>query len=545
MNFIKNYWPVIIATILLLLTLTTLMQKSIKQNNGHFIYGLDDAYIHMAMAKNFSQHGVWGVTKYGFSSSSSSLLWTLALSVIYLIFGVDEMTPLKLNIFFAIFSVFVLYIILRKFKLSTFYSFVVLLFVIYLTPLPTLIFSGMEHIAHTIITICFIYLTANVLTNKSSKENNTMLNNKIFLLLLSPFVVMARYEGLFLIFTVCLLFVVRNKIRYSFLLLGISVIPLVIHGLLSILNGWYFLPNSVLFKGTFPTSFNLNAIIYFIVYHGYKKMVQAPHIVFLLIWSLIIIHLLSIKKTDDWRAYTVMLTTYIITLLLHMQFAKIGWLYRYDAYLVASGVFVITIPISSLFPKISSAALLRKSLFKYILLIFFIPLGFSLVQRSFFALSVDTVQATKNIYEQQYQMGLFIRKFYEGRAIAVNDIGAICYLSDIKLLDLWGISDLDIAKLIIDKNYNADQVHKLARVKDVKIAIAYDWALKDCDPHSAYGIPPQWTRVGQWTIQENIVCSDNNVSFYAVDPSESNVLLRNLKMFSHQLPKDVIQYYIK
>ena len=66
-------------------------------NDGHIIYALDDAYIHMAIAKNFSQKGVWGVTDEGFSSSSSSLLYTLLLSLIFL-FGPNEIAPLIINL---------------------------------------------------------------------------------------------------------------------------------------------------------------------------------------------------------------------------------------------------------------------------------------------------------------------------------------------------------------------------------------------------------------------------------------------------------------
>jgi hypothetical protein len=33
----------------------------LRQTNGHFVYSLDDPYIHLAVAKNLARHGVWGV----------------------------------------------------------------------------------------------------------------------------------------------------------------------------------------------------------------------------------------------------------------------------------------------------------------------------------------------------------------------------------------------------------------------------------------------------------------------------------------------------
>ena len=51
-------------------------------------------------------------------------------------------------------------------------------------------------------------------------------------------------------------------------------------------------------------------------------------------------------------------------------------------------------------------------------------------------------QASKNIYEQQYQMGLFLETFYSSEKVAANDIGAIHFLADIQCLDLWKILQL-------------------------------------------------------------------------------------------------------
>jgi len=96
-----RHWPVLAAIIILWCTVLLLLILSVRQNQGHLVYALDDPYIHMAIAKNFAQHGVWGVTRYEFSSSSSSLLWTVLLSAIYLIFGTNEIAPLVLNVIVA------------------------------------------------------------------------------------------------------------------------------------------------------------------------------------------------------------------------------------------------------------------------------------------------------------------------------------------------------------------------------------------------------------------------------------------------------------
>src|SRR3972149_8214012 len=150
---ISRHWPLILSVIILWLTVAILLTLSIKKNEGHIIYALDDPYIHMAIAKNFSQHGVWGITKYEFSSSSSSLLWTFLLSLIYFIFGINEISPLILNIVFATSIIFLIHTMLIKQKLPSLYILICTFSIIFIPPLPALIFIGMEHILHALITI--------------------------------------------------------------------------------------------------------------------------------------------------------------------------------------------------------------------------------------------------------------------------------------------------------------------------------------------------------------------------------------------------------
>lgn len=135
MPTIKKHWALIASIALLWITVAVLLILSIKQNQGHLVYAIDDCYIHMAISKNIAQHGVWGVTKYGFTSSSSSLLWTLLLSFIYFLVGVNEVTPFILNVIFATLTICLVYVLLRRYELPTFYTFVALLSIIFFTTL--------------------------------------------------------------------------------------------------------------------------------------------------------------------------------------------------------------------------------------------------------------------------------------------------------------------------------------------------------------------------------------------------------------------------
>lgn len=531
-NIIKKHWPLIIALGVLWVTITTLLILSIKQNQGHLVYTLDDPYIHMSIAKNFAQYGVWGITKYEFSSSSSSLLWTLLLSLNYFLFGANEVSPFILNFIFATLIVFGTYLLLRKYTSRAVFTLTVLLSIIFFTPLAPIVFCGQEHTMHAYFTILSVYLSAKIL----SDEKSTTSKEYILLLILLPLVTMARYEGLFLVFVICILFILRRKLLHSLCLGGVGILPIVIYGTISILNGWYFLPNPVLLKGNMPDFSSLKGVIRSLGYSIYQQMLGNPHILFLVIAALIVFIFHYSMEKRIWKEDRIMILIFIATTLLHMQFASTGWFFRYEAYLVTLGIIVIAIGMHEHLPEKFSFKIHRSLIPKYIaiaLVILIIILPFA--ERAGSSLK-NTPQATTNIYEQQYQMGLFLREFYQGDAVAANDVGAINYIADIECLDLWGLANLEVAKLRREGSYDTQQIYNLAKQKSVKIAIVYDhW-------FGRYGgIPPQWIKVGEWKISNNVVCGGDTISFYAVDPLEKDNLIKNLRDFSYRLPNDVVQ----
>ena len=90
--------PLVLASVLYLAAVAWLVAAGIALSDGTFTYPLDDTYIHLAVAKNVVQHGVWGVNAHEAVSASSSPLWTVLLSLGGAIGIPLDWLPLVLNV---------------------------------------------------------------------------------------------------------------------------------------------------------------------------------------------------------------------------------------------------------------------------------------------------------------------------------------------------------------------------------------------------------------------------------------------------------------
>lgn len=537
MRIVKFHWPVILAMAVLWITVAVLLGVCTERNQGHITYALDDPYIHMAIAKNFSQHGVWGVTKYGFTSTSSSPLWTLLLSFYYLLFGTSETAPLIMNLVFATLMIFLVYIILKRRALPPPFNLLILLSMIFLTPVPLLIFCGLEHVLHTLISIIFVYFSAGMLSNEHLSQHKNVSLYSISLLLLSPLVIMTRYEGAFLIFTVCFLFFVRKRLKYAMFLGAFGVFPIAISGLISLSRGWYFFPNSVLLKKHTFDFTSLGGIIKGLGRSIYE-IAQHADILGLTVGALIVFYFLCKKHRDIWTNSIVMNIILVATIFLHMHFAETGWFYRYESYLFGLGVFVMGLSLGDFLSKGPRSEAQGNSIPQRIALALLIVVLISPCVRRGVASLKDIPNGATELFSQQYQMGLFLREYYQGYAVATHDIGAINYLADVRCLDLWGLANMDVAKLKRSGHYNRYQIDALTKSQGISLAIVAD---KWFDKGSIGGLPSHWVKCGNWVASTTLEKGEPSFSFYAVEPKEAENLLENLRIFSSHLPKTTVQ----
>ena len=129
-------------------------------------------------------------------------------------------------------------------------------------------------------------------------------------------------------------------------------------------------------------------------------------------------------------------------------------------------------------------------------------------------------------------MGLFLHGLPAGSTVMANDIGAIAYLADVRLIDLYGLATQETARARREGRVDRALLAGLAApVPPAAVVIYRSWF--------ADAIPPDWIPVGTWKIPEEVVVADRTVTFYATRPADAALLAHELAAFESRLPPTV------
>lgn len=214
------------------------------------------------------------------------------------------------------------------------------------------------------------------------------------------------------------------------------------------------------------------------------------------------------------------------TLLLHVQFAKVGWFFRYEAYLFALAVPSIAVALPDVVLR-TTAWLGDAPVRLSVVVLASVALLMPLFHRA--TVVGLTPTATSNIYQQQYRMARFLGAYYDGQSVALNDIGAVTYYTDVRLFDTFGLGSLESATLRLQGRTSAHGTEALARQADVRVAIVYDeWLMRDG------GVPASWQKAGEWSVSNPVAVDKPTVVFYAVEPTELAPLRQRLGAFAQR-----------
>jgi hypothetical protein len=271
------------------------------------------------------------------------------------------------------------------------------------------------------------------------------------------------------------------------------------------------------------------------LFRSFRNLTE-PHIFVLIAAGIILFYFNFKKKRTIWTEKQVMLLIFILTTVIHETFAQNGWFFRYEAYIIALALITISLNLTDYIPDNFSFKNLKEKYFnskseKFAAIIIAAPL-------IMWALTAFIVPlSTNNIYDQQYQMGNFLKNYIpQNMNIAANDIGIMSFYSNNYILDLWGLADIEAGKERINKTYDVNKIDELTKRCNIKLAILYERWFDQFG-----GLPLTWEKIGEWTMTNfNITCGTETVCFYSTDKTETEFLRKKLEEYSVKLPKSVI-----
>jgi Ca2+/Na+ antiporter len=491
----------------------------------------------MTVAKSVAAYGNWGIAAGEFESASSSLLYTLLLAGSFAVFSahIHILIPFLINALAAVILLVVVRERLGKEGVKPFGQLVILLAIIFFTPLPILVIAGMEHTLQCLFFFLFVFPFSDWL----AEANDPRKRNKRFpvkLLLISTLICAIRYEGVFLIAIACLLLMYRRRIWTS-LLLGISgLLPIVLFGIYSIAKGSYFFPNSVLLKsdGARLSSGGLAKFIFVTV--GQKLTISLVGISTVAAQYLLIIlpltFLLFAKPLKRAIRHSYVLIILFGCTFLQLILAATGWFYRYEAYLILCAVYILLVLLYQYRDDLAGPIQQYPMAMGFLLFALFLPICLRTA-----AAFHKASRACTNIYDQQYQMAKFLHTYYDSEVVAANDIGAISYYKKATNFDLWGLANIKVARSKKGNYCTPAFLDSLSRSENAGIAVVFDSWFSD-------SLLRRWSKVATWTIPDNVICGDSIVSFYAIDKRKTEKLRLDLRQYQPSLPAGIrVSYY--
>jgi hypothetical protein len=505
MRSLGVYWVATVCLLAICLYLT----------DGRLIYTLDDPYIHLAVAENILRGG-YGINIQELSSPSSSILWPFLVAAALFI-GLGDWGPLVINVVATSLSVWILSgllwrLCIRSPAIATFKSMALVLlpFLLLSINAVALPFTGMEHPLHILASV--LVVTGLIELSQDGRVRPYMLAG----IVAAP---LMRFEGVALSLFALGMLVWQGKRRAS---AAAGVV------LLSVLVGWVAmalslglpaLPSSALAKSRVSTAAldaNVLGVLRGVLDNVWLSAHNYTGLLFLVSIVLLGVSLWSVDKEKRRNAVVVALPV-ICTLVAHVLAGGYGWFGRYEVYagatLLVALLFTLRAwPSGMLSPNVS---------------LFMIGAPLILLSMSYLRNTTDTPIASRNIYQQQYQMHRFATEFFPSN-VAVNDLGYVAYNNDKFVLDLWGLGSEEVRRIRKDYSTTKAGFAALVRKHSVEFAMIYDdWFVA--------AIPDEWCRTATLTTSR-VTAARGQVAFYSTNADTKSRMDAALRAFGDTLP---------
>lgn len=397
---------------------------------------LDDAYIHLSLARTLAEHGVWGLFPGEAASASSSPLWTLVLAALFWLDRPAVRWALLGNA--AALGAVIALADRRLAGCSASVRTGALLALCLLGALPVLGALGMEHLLHAALVLALVAAALGGEERPGGASPGVLAG-------LAAAATAARFESLAPALALALLAGRRRAWREAAALAAGALGVVALHAALSSSIGGPWLPASILKKAGVVS---LGATL--------GRLAQEPALPALAIAAL------GTAAAGRGRPR---LLLFVACLGAQVLFGNVGWLYRYEAWLVIWGL--VELGAAWLGPGRRGGWGAALALAATLLAL--LPVG----ARAQAALA-GTRQGAAFVAQGNLPVARWLAGLPGEGAHAAWDIGAVAWLAHRPLVDLGGIATEALARPLRERRLDAETLAAVLAARDVRVAVIGD-----------------------------------------------------------------------
>lgn len=511
----------LLSTGALVATVGAMCVATIALTRGTLTYIIDDAYIHLTMARNLAFHGTWGMVPGAFESSSSSPGWvTLIAGLMRLAPGIAEWLPLIVNAAacVGILAIFARHQDVIAVRGRSVWRIAAVLLLPAALFLPGLILLGMEHSLHTLLVLVLLLQLERMLQGRLGWRR--LIGYGALLLVCTGL----RFEtaclalgcGVVLAPPVAVRFVrersarvLRDRRVAALAISGLAPLAVIgTVGLIDLAHGQYFLPNSIVEKTHLLSATGAGALVPDLGWM-WNQLSSDPFMLATIAFGVVAI-VQRVRLRGVWIAW-------LIGTLLHASYAQFGWYERYQAYLLISGILLVLRSA----PEIRVLRVRARQVVAMACLLLLLPIV------KYYNIVNGPVSAF-NQFSEQNQMATFLARYYNGQTVMVNDIGHVTWLHNGDLVDMWALGSFEVLEAQRNGDYNAAYMTQLAHEHRVAVVAEYSPSFDSLVPHG-------FVRVATWHIRDAPDPRWQAIVFWAPDASHAAVMRTQMQTFVPQL----------
>lgn len=559
-----SYWTslsleragVVAAALTLFVALAIDIRASL-QSFGHIVFTVDDAYIHLGMARSLAEQGVYGVVPASFSSASSSPLWTLTLAALMLV------APSSLYEWVSLFAgsaaaIAVLWMLIRTAarEIRSASHAQALAFCLLAASLPLvlgqleLILSGMEHGLHMAVTMAFGLAAAAVLSRSGPAWP---------MLVLGALMTVVRFESVAPVFLAAGLLGWQRRWKLALALIAGSLGAIAVQGAWSMAHGEAFLPNSVMVKiaihapggaaapGAGPTSLAAGAqlaapppalsakLLAFVVAILTRWGANLGHSFGVLMTLVAVLFLAAFRLGQGKLAQFDRVLVLLMVGTVGAQTAMGGStaaMERYQSYLTGFALLAL----ARLGPPLwfGTATGLRQLAATWAPVLA-LPLAFvpTLVRET----RGKAGQMADVYIEHWIPAGMLAQALPQG-TVVVEDLGAIAWRRPLPLIDIFGLATHEVAKQVVKRGADGPFFDKLARDRGALAALVRPLNMPLEPSYRVGSRPKSWIPIG-FIGRTSHTSLNQAIALFAIDPAQFGPLTQALVKLRAEGPAEI------